>query len=108
MLARNPTAPLHVYAVWFNMLPGDSRREWKSGVLPDPRVRHFWDERRATGRWFAQHVTRSGGIAWDAYFLYGPEADWDSGAAAPLASGGPVIQKRDALQARLSLQLRPS
>lgn len=28
------------------------------------------------GTWFAQHTDSGGGIVWDDYFLYGPDATW--------------------------------
>jgi hypothetical protein len=77
ILDRHPAATLKVLAVWFNMVPGDSRRLLDTSVLSDPRVTYFWDEQKVVGRWFWGHLTRRPGITWDAYFLYGPEARWD-------------------------------
>jgi hypothetical protein len=38
LLSVNPKAPLRVYAVWFNMYPGDARERWRADRLTDPRV----------------------------------------------------------------------
>ncbi len=85
ILDRHPSASLKVLAVWFNMVPGDSRRFLDTSVLGDPRVTYFWDQRKVVGRWFSDHVTNQPGITWDAYFLYGPEARWGQ-EPAPLVS----------------------
>jgi hypothetical protein len=92
ILARYPKARLKVLAVWFNMLPGDSRQFLDTKVLGDPRVTYFWDEGKVVGRWFANQMSSGGEITWDAYFLYGPQARWDQ-APGPLlsASDGDVI-----------------
>lgn len=60
---------------------------------------NFWDPNRAVSSWFSEHVTDQPGITWDAYFLYGPDATWESGPAPLVSSGGPVIGSRDALAA---------
>lgn len=78
---------VQVYAVWFNMFPGDSRERWPAAALPDPRVVHFWDEDRAVGDWYGARlaamnetlVPGSRGVEpplWDAYLVYGPDATW--------------------------------
>ena len=77
ILARYPTARLKVLAVWFDMLPADSRQLLDTRVLADPRVTYYWDAGKVTGQWFSDHVTARKGITWDAYFLYGPGALWD-------------------------------
>ena len=41
---------LRVYAIWFNMYPGDSRQRWPDTLLTDARVRHYWDEGRGIGQ----------------------------------------------------------
>lgn len=98
ILAKHPTARLKVLAVWFDMLPGDSRQVLDTRVLADPRVTYYWDAGKLAGQWFSDHVTRRSGITWDAYFLYGPDASWDQ-RPSPLvgSSRGPVIGSTDAL-----------
>ena len=54
VLAPNVKAPVRVYAIWFNMYPGDAQQRWRSDLLPDVRVRHYWDEPRAIGRLYLQ------------------------------------------------------
>ena len=79
------------------MLWGDPREEWNGNIMPDPRVTHFWDDDALVGQWFAQQVDGYEGIAWDIYYLYGPEATWET-VPIPLAgSGGTIIGERDTL-----------
>jgi len=77
ILEKYPKAYVRVYTVWFNVLAGDWRDLVDRRVLDDPRVTNYYDADRVVGSWFAQH-TGGGGIVWDAYFLYGPDAAWSS------------------------------
>jgi hypothetical protein len=53
--------------------------------------------------WFADHVGgERGGTAWDVYFLYGPQSQWEASPSGLVASGSPVIGDLDTLKARLS------
>ena len=90
---------MRVYAVWFPVLAGDASATVDSRLLNDRRVTNFWDASRAVSSWFSAHVTDQPGITWDAYFLYGPDATWDSVPAALASSGSPVIGSRDSLAA---------
>ena len=101
ILEKNPNSKLRVYAVWFNMLPTDSRSRWKwtGDVISDPRVVHIWDENKALGRWFAKHLgEKEGNIVWDAYFLYGDKAHWESDPAPLISSGSTINKSRDEMK----------
>jgi hypothetical protein len=104
ILAKNLSPTLRVYAVWLPMVWSDTRRAWESSVLADPRVIHFWDEQRTTGQWFAEHTAVSPwlqgyrGVAWDMYYLYGPEARWDLTPSPLMSKGRPIYHQRLALQ----------
>ena len=88
ILEKNPEAEIAVYAVWFNVLPSDSRSAWDAELLTDRRVTHHWDADRITGRWFADNIGFShGSLAWDVYYLYGPGANWEE-IPEPLAGSG--------------------
>ena len=102
ILEKNPSANLRVCAVWFDMLAGDSRDGWDGAWLTDPRVVHLWDEQKLVGNWFADHVTRGHGTEWDVYFLYGPQARWESQPPAPVSWGGTVEREVGKLQAGLA------
>lgn len=70
-------------------------------LLSDRRATNYWDPNRRVSGWISAHVTNEPGITWDAYFLYGPDADWES-IPAPLArSGRPLMGGRDTLAAEL-------
>ncbi len=97
VLNPNPSAPLKLYVVWFNMLPGDSRERLDTKILSDPRVTNYWDEQKLVGRWFSDHVTNRQGITWDAFFLYGPRAHWQGQPEPLVSNGGSIIAARDRL-----------
>ena len=106
ILEKHPSSKLRVYVVWFSMLPTDARSRWgwTGGVLTDSRTSHFWDERRVVGRWFAEHGNpedSDGGIVWDTYYLYGPDAYWDSKPGPLISTGTTVRDKVDELKKKL-------
>jgi hypothetical protein len=94
-----------VYAVWFNMLYGDSRERWDGDGMTDPRVSHLWDQQRTVGNWFSQNITHVRGTTWDFYALYSPEAR-DLGATSRFGGGaeggGTIIGHRDQLAAAIA------
>ena len=105
-----PSADLRVYAVWFNMLPGDDRSQWPSDALTDSRVSEYWDEDRITGQWFAKNLPGNsfGPIVWDTYFLFGPQAQWEAIPEQLIDSGRPIIAKRNSLRSNVVELIRPS
>lgn len=108
LLAKIPDANLRVYAVWFNMYPGDDRSEWPDGLLTDRRVIHFWDEPKRVGRFYLNHFDLEGYRAealWDAYLLYAPEASWTHGPSPPISWGYTIVRKRENLERDLTLLL---
>jgi len=95
ILEQYPNADFKVYTIWFNMLPTDHRNRWSSKVLSDSRVTHLWDQQRLTGILYGQHTNYPGNIAWDVFYLYGPEAEWIDVLPSPLLSSGyTIISKR--------------
>jgi hypothetical protein len=106
ILAKNPSMPLDVLVVWFNMLPGDTRLLLDTRTLADPRVTNYWDDQKLVGAWYSEHVNHRPGVTWDAFFLYGPQAQWSDEPEPLVSSGGTVIGQRDRLLAGLGqLQL---
>ena len=110
LLAKYPKANLRAYAVWFNMYPGDERSKWPPNLLTDARVIHYWDEPKAVGLWYAPHTAsihgelapgsqwRDGAILWDAYLLYGADAEWsDAPTPGLIRWGRTIVAGRDAL-----------
>ena len=74
ILTKHPSSRFRVYAVWFNMLEGDDRSKWPSGLFSDPRVVEFWDGKKILGRWFGHYhdYLNENEVVWDTYLLYGP------------------------------------
>lgn len=100
-----------VYAVWFDMWPGDNRSKWKD-KLADPRAVNFWDEGKIVGKWYAKHIQElegyHGKVIWDAYFLYGPQAKWDHKPPPIESWGSPVFRKVGRLRKDLVRLLKPA
>jgi len=84
------------------MLGGDAREDWDGTVMSDPRVMHFWDGERQIGQWFAEQVEGYRGVSWDTYYLYGPNAKWETVPSPLVGSGGTIYRKREALEMQLS------
>lgn len=105
ILAHYPSAPLRVYAIWLPMLWGDSREKWNGTNMPDPRIMHFWDGDLQLGKWFAKELDASEGVAWDVYYLFGPEAVWESIPQPMLGSGRTIYAKRQQLKEQVSALL---
>jgi hypothetical protein len=106
ILEKNPSSKLRVYVVWFSMLPTDARSRWSwtGGVLTDPRVVHFWDEKKIVGSWLAKQENpqdETPGIVWDAFYLYGPDALWDVKPEPLIINGATVRDKADELRENL-------
>jgi hypothetical protein len=105
LLKEYSSEQLSVYAVWLQMLPSITSDKWDATIMPDPRVKHFWDGELDAARWFAKQVDGYEGVAWDMYYLYGPEAVWKS-VPAPLAgSGGTIYRERELLMTQVSALL---
>jgi len=73
-------------------------------VIADHRVMHFWDDQKVVGRWFAQQETPAeidAGIVWDAYFLYGLDAEWKAKPEPLVSWGSTVLDEYDTLERNL-------
>jgi len=90
------------------MLWGDAREAWDPGVIFDSRVKHFWDQEKLAGQWFAKNAEGYQGIVWDAYYLYGPEATWGAAPPSVLSSGGTIYGERQQLEQAILPLLKPS
>lgn len=94
ILKTNQSPNLRVYAVWFSMVPTDSRSRWSwtGGVLDDSRVTHYWDEKKKVGRFFADKDPESDDpdVVWDAFYLYGTDALWLTKPEGLVATGATV------------------
>jgi hypothetical protein len=109
IMAQYPDADLRVYAIWFNMFPGDARSRWRPDLLTDPRVIHRWDEGKVVGRWYGERMSAlrpkltaesnwNGEILWDAYVLYSPKAGWDDAPNGVIHLGRTIVAARETLR----------
>lgn len=111
LLEKYPAAQLRVYAVWFNMYPGDSRSKWPATLLSDSRVIHRWDEPKAVGTWYATRTTSmrpqltpgskwgDGPVLWDSFLLYGEDGQWDDAPTSLIHWGRTIAAGRETLRA---------
>lgn len=87
------------------MVPTDARSRWgwTGGVLSDPRTVNFWDEKKKVGRFFAgkDPDTDDPDVVWDAYYLYGPDAEWASKPEPMISTGATVRAEADELRNKL-------
>ncbi len=119
LLGPNPNAPLRVYAVWFNMYPGDARDRWRAELLTDARVQHYWDEQRSVGRRYLQTLPRlwpmraaetvvpQADALWDAYLLYRPDTSWDDDLPDVCSGGATLLQTKETLDRDIRRLLKP-
>ena len=103
ILEKNPSARLRVYAVWFNMFPGDSRSHWSEDLLNDPRVIHRWDAGKLLGRQYGGNPKYpvDDGVVWDSYFLYDADAAWEAGPPSSVSWGYTIARHAKRLRADL-------
>ena len=87
------------------MYAANTREQWDETLMPDPRVKHFWDGELAVSHWFAKEVDGYDGVSWDMYYLYGPEAVWKTVPAPLIVSGGTILRERETLRAQVSALL---
>ena len=70
--------------------------------MTDPRVTHLWDDGRELALWIPQQDEYAdlvfGPLAWDIFFLYGPQATWDTIPAPVISSGSTIIARRGDLE----------
>ena len=105
-LKRNPTLDVKVYAVWYEMYPGDSPDDFPAArtLMPDKRVNHYWDPGKDVGRWFYGFVPSNvkGEIEWDAFYLFDKTAVWTDKPTALLTSGRTILQERRNLTSKIA------
>jgi hypothetical protein len=93
-----PDARLRVYVVWVSRWASDARSEIDGGGLADARVTHLWDPGRVVGQpLLDQFGVNFGGLDYDFFLLFGPDATWGTAAPRPVASGATVIDSSDRL-----------
>jgi hypothetical protein len=82
-LEKEPSKEVAVYLVWSSQLGAQERHVAEAAkLLPDPRVRHFWDGEQVVGTTF-ERVLGVGEPAWDVWMLFDRQATWEAGAPVP-------------------------
>jgi hypothetical protein len=71
---------LATFSVFIPMVPGDGKgpAEDSAKGLQKAGIRSYWDGERKVGSAYGKIVKLPGGktMAWDVYFVYGPNAVW--------------------------------
>jgi hypothetical protein len=84
--------------VWVHRWGTDSRAEIDGADLVDPRVTHLWDTGGVIGAPLLDRFgVDLGGLDYDFFLLFGPEATWGSSPPRPVSSGGTVVGASDRL-----------
>jgi len=101
IMKKYPEEDLIVYAVWFNMIPGDRKEGWDPELLDDKRVTHYWDEDRVLGKWITKNVPdcrHLGKIDWDSFYLFDADGKWDDTLEGIKACGTPIYTHKEKLK----------
>jgi hypothetical protein len=101
-----------VFVVWFRMYPGDEESKWPHTVFNDPRVEQRWDDPKAAGVWFLEHLKdmrpahqvagkfpQRVDAMWDTWMLFDRGAAWTDRPAGLLSWGYPVMPTHAQLEA---------
>lgn len=100
ILEKYDEEEIAVYAVWFNMIPGDRKSRWNPGLLADDRVTHYWDEDRVLGKWVSKNIDdceHLGPIDWDSYYLFDKDGSWGESFENLKACGTPIYKTTERL-----------
>jgi hypothetical protein len=84
--------------VWVHRWATDTRAEIDGAGLVDPRVTHLWDTGNVIDQAFLDRFgVDLGGLDYDFFLLFGPEAAWSTSPPRQVSSGGTVISTSDRL-----------
>lgn len=102
ILKRYASDDLRVYVVWQRILRNDSvntARMAADQVFSDKRVSQMWDPANALGFWYKQsgELEHKDPMVWDAYFLYGKDAEWKDAPTGLIDTGYTVWNMKDRL-----------
>jgi len=107
LLAKHSKTDLRVFVIWFRMLDEDEASRWPRGVFTDKRVTQRWDEPKAAGAWFLEHLrdlTPSRQVSgkfpqrvdamWDTWILFDRSAEWKDVPDGLISWGYTIMQTR--------------
>lgn len=112
ILKRYASDDLRVYVVWQRILRNDSvntARMAAGQVFSDKRVSQMWDPANALGFWYKQSgdLEHKDPMVWDAYFLYGKDAEWKDAPTGLIDTGYTVWNMKDRLLKSVSTTMEP-
>ena len=82
-MEKDPSPKVAVYLVWSPQRGAHERNVAEAATLmPDARVRHYWDGDEVVGTAF-RHAVGMREPAWDVWMLFGPDATWEAKPPAP-------------------------
>jgi len=89
ILSKIQSDKLKVYVVWTPVLNSDNRDSAIASTknIYDPRVTHFWDADQSLGKLYGKtlELPNDGDLAWDIYFSFDKDVDWDKQPPPPTA-----------------------
>jgi hypothetical protein len=98
ILQRYQDARLRVYVIWVKRWALDTRAEIDGAGMVDHRVTHLWDAGNVINQEFLDRFgVNFGGLDYDFFLLFGPDAVWDQTPPQPASSGATVIGERERL-----------
>lgn len=102
ILKKFASDDLRVYVVWQRILRNDAVNTAKIAaeqVFSDKRVSQMWDPANALGFWYKQsgELEHKDPMVWDAYFLYGKDAEWKDAPTGLIDTGYTVWNMKDRL-----------
>jgi hypothetical protein len=78
--------------IWVKRWALDARAEIDGAGMVDPRVTHLWDAGNVIDQGFLDRFgVDFGGLDYDFFLLFGPDATWGATPPRPLSSGATVI-----------------
>ena len=84
--------------VWVKRWALDTRAEIDGAGMVDPRVTHLWDTGNVVGQEFLERFgVDFGGLDYDFFLMFDPNATWVSNPPRPISSGATVIGKSEQL-----------
>jgi hypothetical protein len=93
--------------VWVSRWATDARSEVDGGGMLDARVTHLWDPDGVVGQpMLDQFGVNFGGLDYDFFLLFGPDASWGAAAPRPVAAGATLIDSSDRLAQSAASLLR--
>ncbi|MDD9948659.1 MAG: hypothetical protein OXU48_03915 [candidate division Zixibacteria bacterium] len=102
ILKKFSSDDLRVYVVWQRILRNDAvntARIAAEQVFSDKRVSQMWDPANALGFWYKKsgELEHKDPMVWDAYFLYGADAEWKDAPTGLIDAGYTVWNMKDKL-----------